>query len=258
MINEKNPNRILRELAQPFSMKDLEWRVQQAGVANGRPWARIIAYVTNRALQARLDSVVGCFNWKNEYKELPMEAYDKKSGVKINGCLSGISIRFGSEWITKWDGADNTDIEPIKGALSGAMKRAGVQWGIGRYLYDVEAMYAISIGEEAYKSLKKHEKEEYTRAKAKEKIFDKATRKTTYKDVYFYWKPSELSSRFLPKKYILPNVVNSIKELCSETDTKVEDILFAYGVEDIRDLYGDEAGIIINQLIVKKNRQKEK
>src|SRR5690606_35268028 len=39
------------------------------------------------------------------------------------------------EWITKWDGAENTDVQAVKGGLSSSMRRAAVQWGIGRYLY---------------------------------------------------------------------------------------------------------------------------
>lgn len=39
------------------------------------------------------------------------------------------------------DGAENTDIEPVKGGLSDAYKRAAVKWGIGRYLYDMEAAW---------------------------------------------------------------------------------------------------------------------
>jgi hypothetical protein len=43
--------------------------------------------------------------------------------------------------ITKWDGAEQTQIEAVKGGLSGSMKRAAVQWGIGRYLYDLETNF---------------------------------------------------------------------------------------------------------------------
>ena len=59
------------------------------------------------------------------------------------GVLCGISIKINNEWITKWDGAENTDIEGVKGGLSGSMKRAAVQWGIGRYLYNLEENWAI-------------------------------------------------------------------------------------------------------------------
>ena len=39
------------------------------------------------------------------------------------------------EWVWREDGAENTDIEAVKGGLSNAMKRAGSALGIGRYLY---------------------------------------------------------------------------------------------------------------------------
>lgn len=49
------------------------------------------------------------------------------------GVECGISIKIDGEWITKWDAAENTQVEAVKGGRSGAMKRAAVQWGIGRY-----------------------------------------------------------------------------------------------------------------------------
>jgi hypothetical protein len=59
------------------------------------------------------------------------------------GVLCSLSIRVGDEWVTKQDGAENTQIESTKGGLSGAMKRAAVQWGCGRYLYALEETFAI-------------------------------------------------------------------------------------------------------------------
>jgi hypothetical protein len=84
----------------------------------------------------RLDDVCGPENWRNEFR------YEQNGAV-----LCGISIftRIPDrepQWITKWDGAENTDIEAVKGGLSNSMKRAAVQWGIGRYLYDLEEGWA--------------------------------------------------------------------------------------------------------------------
>lgn len=125
-------NFVLDDLKKPFPASDIEWRVQSAGEKDGKPWAKVLAYVDNRAIMDRLDAVVGPENWKNEYKEW------------IGGSvLCGLSIKIDGEWITKWDGAEQTDIEAVKGGLSGAMKRAAVQWGIGRYLYNLEAGFAI-------------------------------------------------------------------------------------------------------------------
>jgi hypothetical protein len=118
-------------LAAPFHPDDLEWRVQTSGERNGRPWALVLTYITNRAIQDRLDAVVGPENWRNTFAPGP-----------TGGVMCGISVRIGDEWVTKWDGAENTDVEAVKGGLSAAMKRAAVQWGIGRYLYRLDESFA--------------------------------------------------------------------------------------------------------------------
>lgn len=123
-----------RLLSDPFEESDIEWRVQRSGLSGAsKGWVIVLPYVTSRAIQQRLDDVFGVFGWSNEFKEA--------SGG--NGYLCGISIKSGDEWITKWDGAEATAIEPLKGALSGATKRAGVQLGIGRYLYGLKEEFAV-------------------------------------------------------------------------------------------------------------------
>ncbi len=120
-----------RSLQDRFEVDEIEWRLQQAGEKNGRVWAICVPFITNRAIQSRLDEVVGPGNWKNEFRPGP-----------DGGVMCGLSVRVGDEWVTKWDGAENTDIEGVKGGLSGAMKRAAVQWGIGRYLYALDETFA--------------------------------------------------------------------------------------------------------------------
>ncbi len=127
---------VIKRLQAPFPEEDVEWRVQSSGGGEkGKPWVRIIPYITNVGVQRRLDEVCGPEGWQNRYEEF------------TGGVICGISIRLathsGFEWVTKWDGAASTDIEAFKGALSGAMKRAAVQWGIGRYLHDIGEQFAI-------------------------------------------------------------------------------------------------------------------
>ncbi|MDR7875767.1 Rad52/Rad22 family DNA repair protein [Yersinia mollaretii] len=122
----------LNKLDEPFPTADIEWRVQSCGVtSNGKPWAMVLAYVTNRAIMKRLDDVCGKAFWRNEFLPAP-----------DSGVMCGISIKVEEEWITKWDAAENTQVEAVKGGMSGAMKRAAVQWGIGRYLYSLEEGFA--------------------------------------------------------------------------------------------------------------------
>lgn len=131
----------LSKLKDCFEPHDIEWRLQQCGkTKEGKIWGMALAYVTNRAIMNRLDEVCGPENWKNEFKAAP-----------DGGILCGISIKVGDEWVTKWDGAENTDIEAVKGGLSGAMKRAAVHWGIGRYLYKLEESWINANENGAYR-----------------------------------------------------------------------------------------------------------
>ena len=117
----------LRHLADFFAADDLEWKPIAVSKKTGKALAA--AYITNRAVQQRFDDIVGPENWHNEFRPGPQ-----------GGVVCGISVRVerasgDADWVTKWDGAGNTDIEAVKGGLSDSMRRAAVQWGVGRYLY---------------------------------------------------------------------------------------------------------------------------
>lgn len=123
----KSIEQIAKELRQPFEAHDVKWRAQQSGFSGqGKPYMMMIPYIDARAIQRRFDEVMGIGGWKDELK--PIE----------NGFLCGISLKLDGDWITKWDGASNTNIEPIKGGISGAKKRAAAEWGVGQYLYNMK------------------------------------------------------------------------------------------------------------------------
>lgn len=131
----------LKELAKPFAPEDIEWFI---GVTTqDKTKGLAIPFITNRAVMDRLDEVCGVTGWKNEYKNLGDRDIIGSNGElkdRKTSQLCGISVWSNDrkEWITKWDGAEESDIEAIKGSLSSAMKRAAVQFGIGRYLYKLE------------------------------------------------------------------------------------------------------------------------
>lgn len=132
----------LKDLSNPFPPEDVEWFI---GVTNkDKTQGMAIPFITNRAVQDRLDEVCGIEGWRNEYKSLGDRDIIGANGeltAKKSSQLCGISVwsETRKEWITKWDGAEESDIEAIKGSLSSAMKRAAVQFGIGRYLYKLES-----------------------------------------------------------------------------------------------------------------------
>ena len=132
-MEQRDHSQIQAALRKPFAPEDLEWRLQQTFEEKMRGIA--VPYVTNRAIQNRLDEAVGPENWYNDYK--PWHGAGKKEAQ-----LCGIAIYFeGRGFITKWDGAEDSDIEPVKGGLSDSMKRAAVQWGIGRVLYNMDTVW---------------------------------------------------------------------------------------------------------------------
>lgn len=136
---EKNEHRVLLgKLKEPFPAIDLEWKIQTCGTkTDGTPWARVVAYVTARAIMERLEDTVGPFHWTTSYREVKLENGSTYAGVEC-----ALSVRVENEWLTRRDICEPTDVEPLKGAYSGALKRAAVQFGIGRYLYLLEDGFA--------------------------------------------------------------------------------------------------------------------
>lgn len=123
------PDEIKAKLQAPFPAEDVEWRVDRGQKTTSGNFVFVLAYITNRAIQNRLDEAFGPFGWRNEFREW-----------KGQSQICGISVWDDEkkEWITKWDGSDDSNMDKTKGGLSGAMKRAAVQWGVGRYLYNLD------------------------------------------------------------------------------------------------------------------------
>ena len=109
----------LTRLAAPFPAEDVEWK--PGATTRDKSKGLAMAYITARAVQERLDEVFGPGNWKNEFRAGP-----------DGGVLCRIYFKNeDGEWVWREDGADNTDVEAVKGGLSNAMKRAGAALGIG-------------------------------------------------------------------------------------------------------------------------------
>jgi hypothetical protein len=139
---------IFARLAAPFDPEQVEWRV---GSTNRRKWEVAkkegktiprrglpLCYVDARTVMDRLDEVLTPPGWK--VRHVPMPNGTTCAGILIRDPGSG-------EWIEKENGAGATgdtgkaDEREMaeKGAYSDAFKRAGVLWGIGRYLYGIKA-----------------------------------------------------------------------------------------------------------------------
>jgi hypothetical protein len=122
-------------LLEPFPYASIGWRV--GARTQNKEKGQALPYIDARDVQTRLDQAVGPQNWAVSFQAAP-------GG---NGVLCTISIRSGDTWVAKQDAAqqdkerdadkdkDQALELAVKGANSNAFKRAGVMWGIGRYLY---------------------------------------------------------------------------------------------------------------------------
>lgn len=146
---------IQEKLLAKFDGSKLKWRVQSAGIKEGRPWAKIMPYMSARMVQERLDEVFGFDGWQTEFKDIG-------NGNVI--CKLSVWSEKRNCWITKEDGTSEEKDSAFQGdtfksAISSAFKRVAANgFGIGRYLYDTKPEYAEC-------SLEKKEGYEYQKIK---------------------------------------------------------------------------------------------
>jgi hypothetical protein len=109
----------LNALREPTPAEEIKQRPAPGGSG------KMLDYVDARFVMDRLDVCAGPQNWQTQYED-----------VHGGGVRCSLSIKVMGTWVSKTDVGDASTIEPIKGAHSDALKRAAVQWGIARDLYD--------------------------------------------------------------------------------------------------------------------------
>lgn len=148
---------IFQRLAAPLPPNKVSWRVGQVTKKDPHK-ASALCYIDSRDVQDRLDEVLTPAGWSDSYCET------------VKGRLiCTISVKIGDEWVSKSDGAGESDIEGEKGAISGAFKRAAVKWGIGRYLYDIPIQW-VAIND--FKQIEPSEKAKLAKALPGSRVAD--------------------------------------------------------------------------------------
>ena len=135
-----NSDEIIQGLSEPFPAEAIHWRVGstnkksealRTGNKNAKPTQGIpLPYVNARDVMDRLDDILGAANWQDKYIE-------HKTRI-----ICELSVYIEGEWITKSDGAGDTNMQGEKGGVSDAFKRAAVKFGVARYLYKVNMGWA--------------------------------------------------------------------------------------------------------------------
>lgn len=139
-ITDENKVEIMLALAAPFMDESVEWRVDQV-VRKGKS-VKLLAYLDWRAIQRRLDAVVGAWNWRTRLVPCP----DNKTiaAIDILMSINGVSTWVSREAVStdrKMHGA-NSGQHAVKAGATDAFKVAFVQWGGGRHLYQLGVTFA--------------------------------------------------------------------------------------------------------------------
>jgi len=111
-------NELKEKLVSPFDTSEIKFK--PTAIKDGKALA--LPYVDARTILDRLDEAIGSENWQDEYDV-----------ISPNQVICKLTIH----GTTKSDAgeASSEDREPLKSAVSDALKRAAVKFGIGRYLY---------------------------------------------------------------------------------------------------------------------------
>lgn len=129
---------IAAALAAPFPVAVVNWKPQ--AISKDKTRALAVAYIDARDVMDRLDEVVGSFNWQVEHVDACGQLVTR----------IGIKNPVNAEWVWKSDlgyvgGSESSDgdtqVKAIKGTPSDGLKRAGVEWGIARYLYKLPKVW---------------------------------------------------------------------------------------------------------------------
>ena len=151
----KSISEILEELNQPFDPEDVKWL---PGVFMGQGKVQALAYADPRVYIDRLNEVLGAANWGKSYNTTIATGLTKvvKQYQKENLVLTGTgkifvtcTVNIPSLGVSTSDvgESDLSDDNAYTVAASQAFKRACVQFGLGRYFYDLPK-YVIKYSKE--------------------------------------------------------------------------------------------------------------
>jgi hypothetical protein len=137
--SEPSFDSIVNRLKQRTPDKEVGYLPQALHKDSVPPTALALPYIDARYVQQTLDDACGPLGWQSKVESI--------GGFLVVGI--GIRNPQTEEWVWKWDtgqeepsdildSEDATDHSAgAKGVISRGFKRAGVQWGIGRDIYDL-------------------------------------------------------------------------------------------------------------------------
>lgn len=212
---------MIENLKKPFPEQDIEWRIGRSGLkSDGSAWATCLAYISARAVMDRFDEVFGVGGWSVKFDHIQ------------GGVMCTISVKIDGEWVSKQDGSDESDMEAFKGGISGALKRAAVMFGVGRYLYSLDEGFAQIVDQ-------KTKGARYAKDKKSDKVF--------------YWVPPGLPDWAVPHDVKNPEVVDDQPLTRADAEAmnahmKKNRVSMETVVTHMKDLYGKDRISALNRM----------
>ena len=117
-----SPQQVAWHFKMPFRPQEIH---QRKG-----PGGKMLSYINARDVMKRLDDVVGAHNWSDRYV------------MENERVTCELTVRYGDEWITKSDGAGETQIEGEKGIFSDAFQNSMTGC---RHLFQFNGRFIIII-----------------------------------------------------------------------------------------------------------------
>jgi len=133
---------IWQQLTQAFPESDVKYRIQgynRKKEGDHYPEGtrgQKVAYIDARLVMDRFDEVFTPARWQFQWEHVGDGAVKGVIGVLLDG-----------EWVWKQDvgypnnPGDGAKQEALKAAVSDALKRTAVHWGVGRFLYDLPRVW---------------------------------------------------------------------------------------------------------------------
>ena len=126
MIKEKD----LKKLSAETPENERKYRVGNTFDYQGKKFANMLCYVDARYVQDKLDEVIGTGHWSSDFMEIKGSLFCR---ITISFLRNDGEIGI----VSKMDCGTESNVEKQKGEASDAFKRAGVQLGIARDLYNL-------------------------------------------------------------------------------------------------------------------------
>ena len=122
------------KFSDPLQPNQVEWKIQSW--TKDKSKTIVVPYIDARACYERFDECFGPMNWSTEFRETKAQKTTKEGPVWETGHICKLSVKVREDFVSREEGCSSTDIEPIKGGISGSFKRACHAFGLGRELYD--------------------------------------------------------------------------------------------------------------------------